>query len=163
VFRPSRSGAAQRYTSGMRRWRRWFIPVIGTATFALAVRYVYRTAHDSAQLGKYSQQLKPGLTRKEIKGYLQAHGTKFGERCCDRGFNAFAVIVKVDENFPPPFCSAWPVYVAFEFTVEPPYNLPIPVDADSLKKLQRKELEYFPGESDILTKVQLVSDGENCL
>jgi hypothetical protein len=160
----------------MRYWRVWaVILLIGATSFALAVRHIRkvhvqkdrvqreRDAHNQAELLKYSQDLKVGLTRKDVKDYLRAHGTKFGDRCCDEGFRAFAVIVKVGENDHPWFCGEWPVYVAFEFTATGPPNVPFPVDPDVLNKIQRYNLQLLPGDSDVLTKVQLVSNGEGCL
>jgi hypothetical protein len=147
----------------MRRWRRWLILVIGTASLALAVRYGYKAVHNHAELVKYSRRLRPGLTRKEVKDYLRGQGTEFKERCCYESFHAFAVIVKTGDEFAPWFCSEWPVYVAFEFAVTKPYNLPLPVDPKILNNIQRYNLELFPGDSDVLKKVHLVSNGEGCL
>jgi hypothetical protein len=154
----------------MRRWRLWIILAIGAVSVASAIRHVYkvnvqkgRDAHNQAELLKYSQALKPGLTRKEVKDYLQAQGKTFGERCCDQGFHAFAIIVKVGEEDVPRYCSEWPVYVAFEFAVTQPIKLPYPVDPGALKKIQRYNLELVPSEADVLQKVQLVNNGEGCL
>jgi hypothetical protein len=154
----------------MKRWRLWIFLVIGVAALALAVRHVRRVrlrqerdAHNREALRKYSQNLKPGSTRTIVKDYLRAQGTMFGERCCETGFHAYSVIVKVGDEDVPWFCSGWPVYVAFEFEVREPYNLPLPVNSDVRKKIEQHELEMFPGDSDVLQKVQLVSNGEGCL
>jgi hypothetical protein len=154
----------------MRRWWLRIILVVGAASLALAVRNVQkvrvqkeRDAHNQLELRKYSQNLELGLTRKEVKDYLQAQGTKFGERCCDEGFRAFAVIVKVGEEDRPWYCSEWPVYVAFEFVAIEPYKFRFPVDPEVLKKVRQYGLELSPVDSDVLTKVQLASNGEGCL
>lgn len=142
--------------------------VIGLATLVLALpgscaQKVRRDEHNQQELQKYSQDLKPGSTRKIVKDYLRAHGATFGERRCDPGFHAFAVLVKVGKEDVPWYCSEWPVYVAFEFQIEEPYNVPLPVDSGIRKKIEQHELELDPGDSDILQKVQLVSNGEGCL
>ena len=72
--------------------------------------------------GNIPRMLKPGLSRRQVKDYLQAHATVFGERCCYEERDAFAVIVKVGEEDVPWYCSEWPDYVAFEFAPTEPHK-----------------------------------------
>jgi hypothetical protein len=80
-----------------------------------------------------------------------------------KGFHAFAIVVKVGEEDPPWFCSEWPVYAAFEFTIAEPYNLPLPVNSALRRKVEQHEMEMLPGEADVYTSVHLLSNGEGCL
>jgi hypothetical protein len=160
----------------MRRRRLWIVLLIlGATLLALALRHAHivnvqkleerrrRDAHNQAELLKYAQAFNPGLTRKEVKDYLQAQGVNFFERTgYENGFG-FAVLVKVGEEDVPWFCSEWPDYVAFEFVVTEPYKLPFPVDSDLLNNLRQYKLELLPADWDALGKVHLVSNGEGCL
>ena len=50
-----------------------------------------------------------------------------------------------------------------EFVATEPYKFRFPVDPEVLKKVRQYGLELSPVDSDVLTKVQLVSNGEGCL
>lgn len=136
----------------MSRWRWFWLAVITALSSAIAVRYVYKkrratanTATVQAALLTYNN-LKPGATRKEVKDYLRTHGAGFRERCCYEPGGPYSVLVQVGEEDSPWFCSAWPDYVAFEFSTTEAY--------DPLSN---------PSDSDLLKKVQLTSNGEGCL
>jgi hypothetical protein len=134
-----------------RRWL-WLAVLIVALSSASAVRYVYKkrraaanAAAVQATLLKYSQDLKPGMTRKEAKDYLRTQGIGFIERCCDEPRGPFSVLVQVGEEDPHWYCSAWPDYVAFEFATTEALNL-----------------RSGPSNSDVLKKVHLVSNGVGC-
>ena len=50
-----------------------------------------------------------------------------------------------------------------EFVATEPYKFRFPVDPEVLKKVRQYGLELSPVDSDVLTKVQLASNGEGCL
>jgi hypothetical protein len=124
-------------------------------SLAIAVRHVLKEAtqkrravsHQSA-LVTYSQSVRLGMTRKDVEEQLRVKGASFRQRCCTEDRSAFSDLVKVGEEDVPWYCSEWPVYVAFEFV------------ATELNKLQ---LPFKPAASDVLKKVELVSNGEGCL
>jgi hypothetical protein len=65
----------------------WLAVVIVALSSAIAVRYVYKkkraaanTVTIQAALLEYSNNLKLGVTRKEVKDYLRTHGVGFRER-----------------------------------------------------------------------------------
>jgi hypothetical protein len=138
----------------MKRWWLWLIVVIlAAASSDLVIRQVKRKRRTAANaaaihlaLIHYEQNLKPGLSRKEVKDYLQAHGVEFGERCCNAPRDAFSILVRVGEEEVPWYCSSWPDYVSFEF---------IPTEAQG--PLSQ------PLNSDALKEVHLTSNGEGCL
>jgi hypothetical protein len=124
----------------------WLIVAIIGVASAIAVRYVYKkhraaanTATAQAALLKYSQELRPGLSRNELEGYLREQGASFMQRCSYEERSAFAVLVKVGEEDVPWFCSEWPDYVVFEFAATEPHEphklLFKPINSDVLKKL----------------------------
>src|ERR1700761_3319119 len=77
-----------------------------------------RMASQAAIL-KYSQNLAPGVTRKEVENYLRARHTDFSRRCCLESHDTFSDLVTVAEEQAPWYCSAWPIYVAFVFALPP--------------------------------------------
>ena len=85
-------------------------------------KYVWKTetmkkrdaAYQSA-LQAYSQNLQPGLTRREVENYLRVRDISFGQMCCVDERSAFADLVKVGQEDAPWYCSEYYVYVAFEF------------------------------------------------
>jgi hypothetical protein len=89
-------------------------------------------------LDSYSQALKPGVTRKEVEGYLRAKGVLFSQ---ELGGNfsedhAFADLAKIGSEDPPWYCSEIAVYIAFHFAAaEIPNANPRPSDADTLKSI----------------------------
>ena len=110
-----------------RRWLWLILVIVAAVPLAIGVRYVYKkrlaaanAAAVHAALLKYSQNLKPGLTRKEVKDYLLAQGVGFMERCCYERGGPFSVLVQVGKEYPPWFCGGWPDYVAFEFAATEP-------------------------------------------
>jgi hypothetical protein len=94
-----------------------------------------REAVYESTLQAYSQNLKAGLTRKEVEEYLRAKGTGFTQMCCVLERSAFADLVKVGEEDAPWFCSENYVYIAFEFAATEPHKSFKSYDSDGLKKV----------------------------
>ena len=98
-----------------------------------------REAAYQSALQKYSQDLGPGLTRKEVETYFRSGGVKFGqmgwleERPEDR--TAFADLVKVGHEDAPWYCSENYVYIAFEFAATEPHRPWVVSDTDVLKRI----------------------------
>lgn len=112
-----------------RRWL-WIIAVIVAVSSAIAVRHAYkarvqkrRDVANQATLLTYSQNLRPGLTRKEIEDYLHSRGTAFTQMCCLEQRSALTDLVKVGEEEAPWYCSEWTVFIALEFDgIEPQFR-----------------------------------------
>ena len=135
-----------------RRWL-WAVAMVIAVSTGIAVRYTQnkkRAAANAAavesSLLKYSHDLKPGLSRKDVRDYLQTQGITFRERCCDEPGSPFSVLVQVGEEDSPWYCSTWPDYVAFEFTSG---------------ETHRSGIEA-PNSEDVLKKIHVVSNGEGC-
>src|SRR5581483_5469623 len=105
-----------------------------------------RASADKLAHLRYSQNFRPGLTRKEVEDSLRSQHTSFFERCCYEERSAYAVLVKIGQEDVPWYCSEWPVYVVFEFSATTP---PKPL--------------FQPSGSDVLKSVHLASNGEGCL
>ena len=128
----------------MKRWLLAIVLVLLAAAWAMAVRYVMRAeakkgreaGYESA-LQVYSQDLKPGLTRKAVEDYLRARSVGFQQRCCLEERGAFADLVKVGQEDAPWHCGATFVYIAFEFAA-PDSNTPPSKagDTDTLKNIR---------------------------
>src|SRR6188508_483423 len=84
----------------MNRWRVLLVVMIIALASAATLRHYIRSkekknreaAYQSA-LQAYSQNLKPGLTRKEVEDYFLSQGTRFRRMCCvdaDRGARRFS-------------------------------------------------------------------------
>jgi hypothetical protein len=95
-----------------------------------------REAVYESTLQAYSQDLNPGLTRKEVEEYLRAKGTGFKQMCCVLERSAFADLVKVGREDAPWFCSENYVYIAFEFAATEPHDSLISYASDELKKVR---------------------------
>lgn len=90
-----------------------------------------------AALERYSTDLKPGVTRREVESYLRAKGVAFGQRCCwgaDR--NALDDFVKIGEEFPPWYCSRREVLIVFDFDGAERRALFAALDGDVLKAVR---------------------------
>ena len=138
----------------MKRYWIWVLVVVVIASFLLTFRGVLKArrkrrlaTETQAALMRYTRNLRPGLTRREVEAYLRGHNTEFGERGGSVGRHTYATIVKVGEDDVPWYCSEWPVYVLFEFKA-----------ADSTQSAG-----YDPKPDDVLDEVHLGSNGEGCL
>lgn len=80
-----------------------------------------REAAYSVKLRSFTQLLKPGMTRKEVEGYLRTKNLDFQQMCCvdhsEMGSrSSWDDLTKIGEESPPWFCGEKNVYVAFQFT-----------------------------------------------
>jgi hypothetical protein len=134
----------------MKRRLLWVIALSVVVLSAIAVHHVLsarskkrRAANYQSALLMYSQNLAQGLTRKDVENYLRMNRTGFVQRCCGEEKGSFSDLVKVGEEPAPWYCSSWPVFVALVFS--------------------RTEALQLPADSDVLKKIELVSNGEGCL
>jgi hypothetical protein len=75
-----------------------------------------REARYQVLFNEYSNDLKPGLTRKEVEAYFKSRNLRFTQMCCiDTPRDVWADLVKVGEESAPWYCSEYYVYIAFEF------------------------------------------------
>lgn len=142
----------------MKRWYLFIVVLVGVAVFGFAVHHVFakraqqrRETGYQAALRSYSEVLKPGMTRKDVEGYLKTKGLLFGQMCCmdfNRKSRSWDDLVKVGEEAPPWYCSRLNIYVGFQFN---PYEQP----ADGF--------EEAADERDTLEKVQIFRWLEGCL
>jgi hypothetical protein len=134
----------------MKRCLLWLLLLSVVVLLSIAVHHVLSarsnkrrvTDHQSALL-MYSKNLAPGLTRKDVENYLRTNRTGFVQRCCGDEKGAYSDLVRVGEEPAPWYCSEWAVYVEFVFTAT--------------------ESPRFPSGSDVLKRIELVSNGEVCL
>jgi hypothetical protein len=102
------------------------VAVIIVMASAIAVRNHGRSvaqkkrevAYQSA-LQNYSRDLRPGLRRTEVEGYLRARNVNFSwiyTGFGGRRESQYADILKIGEEAAPWYCSEAYVYVAFEFS-----------------------------------------------
>jgi hypothetical protein len=136
--------------------RGWWIvaALVAAAGIAASIRAtsVTRTPVDrrpayQASLETFARVLKPGMTRGEVRAYLQRQGRPTVQMCCmrPRHSKAFDVLTKIGEESPPWYCSAHNVYVGFEF--------------DAVSERQDVEAD----ERDVLREVRLYDWLEGCL
>ena len=74
-----------------------------------------REAVYESTLQAYSQNLKPGWTRKAVEDYLRTNNTFFTQICCIKERSALADLVKIGEEDAPWYCSEHWVHIAFEY------------------------------------------------
>ena len=111
---------------------------------------VKREAVYQATLRIYSQDLKPGMTRREVEGVLRARGVDFTRMCCVEERSAFADLVKIGQEEHPWYCSENDISVAFEFVATKPREL------DSIRRWSRDD-------SDVLKSISLFRQLGGCL
>ena len=111
-----------------------------------------RQAGYELALRSYQQVLKPGMTRKEVEGYIRARNAQLQQTCCvdpkETGVrSSWDDLVKIGEEKPPWYCSANNIYIAFQF-----------VDHE-----RRHDYEMRDDDSDTLRAVSLYQTSEGCL
>ena len=111
--------------------RRWGKPVMIGALLILCAgiaRHVLRAQAERKRqaeyqmvLKKYSNALKPGMTRPEAESYLQAKKLPFQRMCCvAKPQKAWADLIKIGKEEAPWYCNAYNIYVALEFSTSEP-------------------------------------------
>jgi len=126
----------------MKRWLLVLIGVIIAVSAGAAIRSRIKSAAKKKReavyestLQAYSQNLKPGLTRKEVEEYLRAKGTYFTQMRCIKERSALADLVKIGEEDAPWYCSEHWVHIAFEYAAVEPHNSLKAYDTDVLKTI----------------------------
>jgi len=121
------------------------ILLITTATLisALAVRNNIReTARRKREIGytvalkAYSQALHPGMTRKDVEGYLRSRNTQFTwiyTAFGGRRKSQYADVVKIGEEAAPWYCSEAYVHIALEFSPVKDFRQ---TDSDVLQRIE---------------------------
>ena len=92
-------------------------------------------------LRSYSEVVKPGVTRKEVEGYLRAKNAQFSQMCCvdpkESGKGVWDDLTKIGEEDAPWFCNAHSVYIAFQFVGQKPKDAKWQADpSDTLKNIR---------------------------
>ena len=133
-----------------------FLCVVALAVVvSIGVRYWFkkqaqnsREAAYRLQLLSYTQDLKTGMTRKEVEDYLRANKIEVRQMCCvaDELYtrHSWDDLVKIGEEEVPWFCRGNNVYVAFRFA-----------DYD---KSERQD-----NDLDVLKSVAIYHELEGCL
>jgi hypothetical protein len=127
------------------------VVVIIVVASAIAVRNHGRSvarkkreaAYQSA-LQNYSRDLRPGLRRTEVEGYMRARNVKFSRIYTafgGRRESQYADILKIGKEAAPWYCSEAYVYVAFEFS----------------------GVEKFEQDSDLLERIEIFRPYTGCL
>jgi len=112
--------------SEMKRWRIWTMALILVALVAFGVRHVLekraqrkRQVEYEKTLRSYSEDLRTGMTRKDVEDYLSAKNVPFRHMCCANrrkfSYSVYDDLVKIGSEDAPWFCSEKNVYVALEF------------------------------------------------
>jgi hypothetical protein len=97
---------------------------------------VKREASYRSILHSYSAVFRPGMSRQEVEGYLQAEGVSYSQSCCINERSAFADVARIgEEKVFFPFCSSEQVLVAFEFAARERHRWPVSYPSDELKRI----------------------------
>jgi hypothetical protein len=93
-----------------------------------------------AAVATYSQDLKPGMTRKEVEDYFRANKISFRHRCCGGGSNEHSLddFIEIGTQHIPVPCGDSTSYVVFIYdaqTWHPPAGLPQADDRDTLRSI----------------------------
>lgn len=128
------------------RMRRWIqvllaLTLLAVTAFGLHLLRTKReqdkreAAYQSA-LRSFSQAFKPGMSRKEVEDYLNAHNVRFSRMCCvAQHTGTFDDLTKIGEEDAPWYCSAKNIYVAFQFTAAERHGLPQTDALDTLREI----------------------------
>jgi hypothetical protein len=131
----------------MKRWRLPAAIVVLVTLSVVGVRYVLKKRAQEKRevvyqstLHSYSQQLKPGMSRKEVEDYFRAKRIVFRQMCCvdrkDTSKSGWDDLAKIGQEDAPWFCSETNVYIAFQFTDAEPTGPPWgPTPSDTLKTI----------------------------
>ena len=106
-----------------------------------------RDARYQASLRQYSEQFRPGSSRKIVEDYFRAKGIPVWQEFGPGSLDALSDLILIGKDAGPWYCSNWNVYVAFDFA--------------ALEK--HAEFELAPLNSDSLRKIHVRHMGEGCL
>ncbi len=125
----------------MKRWPAWVVGIAVVISVGLAVRgYVKleakkrRDAAYESILTAYRQDLKPGMTRKQVEDYLQAKGARFTQLCCLQQ-QTLADLVEIGQEDALWYCSESQVNIAFDFAAPNSHDSLKAFDTDVLKSI----------------------------
>ena len=141
--------------------KRWLLPIALSLLVIVSffvVRHILakqaqrkREAHYQSVLSLCTADLRPGMTRGEVEGYLHARNVNFRQMCCvdlkDFRKGVWDDLTKIGAEDAPWFCSENNVYVAFQFT----------------GKRQMERPQWNADASDTLKAVTLYHWLEGCL
>ena len=100
-----------------------------------------RDAAYQASLAAYSRDLRPGMTRKDVRSYLSARNTSFQPTGWQHRIDDLVQVGEDDDAASWPFTHEW-VYIDFEYPWKPQSDL------------ERRQLVF--ADSDVLEKIELV-------
>src|SRR2546423_14351425 len=108
--------------------KRWLAFLVLVAVIAVAVIGMHTMREKRAQqqrdvayqsvLRRYSEVLKPGMTRKEVEDYLVTRNVSFRQMCCvnwKEPKRAYDDLAKIAQEDPPWVCNEKNIYIAFQF------------------------------------------------
>jgi len=114
--------------------------VISAIVVRSSVRAAARRKRETGYTGAlkaYSDALHPGMTRKDVEGYLRSRNTQFTwvwTAFGGRRESQYADLVKIGEETAPWYCSEAYVYVAFEFSAVNDFHRQ--TDSDALQGIE---------------------------
>ena len=150
------SGLSVYDSADMKLWLRFILSLLLVVLLFAGARYFVQRQEQKKRdfvyqgiLRSYLEVLRPGMTRREVEGYLRAKGKQFRQMCCIdfSKKHSWDDEVKIGQEDPPWFCGESNVYVGFEFSDSP----------------QPHGEFWKAGDSDILKSVTLRHQLEICL
>ena len=117
------------------------VRVILVVLFATAIGYggrqLKREVGYNSVLKSYSQDLKPGMSRKQVEDYLAAKNVDFGGICCIGEKSALTDVTLIGEEGVvfPPLCSTKYVSITFQFAAVEPHDPLKAYPSDTLKRI----------------------------
>jgi len=110
----------------MKTWRRLLVLLLVLSVCLFFLRYLSKTKAEKrraltyrAALERYSQALRPGMTREEVEDYLKANNASFYHMCCVKAKRssdgAYDDLTRIGQEDAPWFCSQNNIYIAFLF------------------------------------------------
>lgn len=125
--------------------KRWLTSIFIVLAVAVPVYAIYRVREKRAaqkreasyqsSFQRYSELLKPGMTREEVEGYFRVMNLKSQRMCCvSHDSGAWDDLVQIGKEEAPWFCSENNVYIAFQFAAQDDrHAMPVADPADTLK------------------------------
>ena len=101
-----------------------------------------RAAAYAAFLSPYQRDLRVGMTRADVKTYLESHHIEYSEQCCgdDSSRGVWSYVVRIaEERADEWYCDRWFVYVSLEFigSDREPELKPLPTDRFKKVKIRK--------------------------
>jgi hypothetical protein len=126
--------------------KRWYWVALALMIAALGTGVIYygvtkyqerkREAAYQRALLLYSNDIKPGLSRKQVESYLHGKNAAYRHMCCvGKHQAAWADLVRIGQEGAPWFCEENNVYVAFEFAAVEQHDFWEARDSDRLEQV----------------------------